>query len=102
TSRAATWLRTVSSPLSRGVRAPHALPGRSVLRTASASSYLAIASSAQTGSAATGPSDPATSAASSRSSMSLSDDVKRELARVAPTADCDRLAEVSGLFHSAG
>jgi cell division protein WhiA len=34
--------------------------------------------------------------------MSLSDDVKRELARVAPTDDCDRLAELSGLFHSAG
>ncbi len=34
--------------------------------------------------------------------MSLSDDVKRELARVAPTQDCDRLAELSGLFHSAG
>jgi len=34
--------------------------------------------------------------------MSLSDDVKRELARVAPTADCDRHAELSGLFHSAG
>src|SRR5689334_4262950 len=34
--------------------------------------------------------------------MSLSDDVKRELARVAPTDDCNRLAELSGLFHSAG
>jgi cell division protein WhiA len=34
--------------------------------------------------------------------MSLSDEVKRELARVAPTSDCDRLAELSGLFHSAG
>ena len=34
--------------------------------------------------------------------MSLSDDVKRELARVAATDDCDRLAELSGLFHSAG
>jgi DNA-binding protein WhiA len=34
--------------------------------------------------------------------MSLSDDVKRELARVAPTDACDRLAELSGLFHSAG
>jgi DNA-binding protein WhiA len=34
--------------------------------------------------------------------MSLSDEFKRELARVAPTSDCDRLAELSGLFHSAG
>jgi DNA-binding protein WhiA len=34
--------------------------------------------------------------------MSLSEDVRRELARVAPASDCDRLAELSGLFHSAG
>jgi DNA-binding protein WhiA len=34
--------------------------------------------------------------------MPLSEDLRRELARIAPTADCDRLAELSGLFHSAG
>ena len=34
--------------------------------------------------------------------MSLSDDLRAELARVEPTSDCDRLAELSGLFHSAG
>jgi cell division protein WhiA len=34
--------------------------------------------------------------------MSLSDDLKRELARVTPATDCDRLAELSGLFHAAG
>jgi DNA-binding protein WhiA len=34
--------------------------------------------------------------------VSLSEDVRRELAQAAPTADCDRLAELSGLFHSAG
>jgi DNA-binding protein WhiA len=34
--------------------------------------------------------------------MSLSEDLRRELARNVPTADCDRLAELSGLFHSAG
>jgi DNA-binding protein WhiA len=34
--------------------------------------------------------------------MSLSEDVRSELAQIAPTADCDRLAELSGLFHSAG
>ncbi|MFL5262131.1 MAG: hypothetical protein ACJ79L_06965, partial [Anaeromyxobacteraceae bacterium] len=34
--------------------------------------------------------------------MPLSKDLRRELARVVPTADCDRLAELSGLFHSAG
>ncbi|MEX0674273.1 MAG: DNA-binding protein WhiA [Gaiellaceae bacterium] len=34
--------------------------------------------------------------------MSLSDDLRAELARIDPTSDCDRLAELSGLFHSAG
>src|SRR5258708_14269338 len=34
--------------------------------------------------------------------MSLSEDLRAELAQIAPAADCDRLAEVSGLFHSAG
>jgi DNA-binding protein WhiA len=28
--------------------------------------------------------------------------MRRELAQIAPDADCDRLAELSGLFHSAG
>jgi DNA-binding protein WhiA len=32
----------------------------------------------------------------------LSDDVRRELASIAPQRDCDRLAELSGLFHTAG
>jgi DNA-binding protein WhiA len=34
--------------------------------------------------------------------MSLSEDLRRELARVVPASDCDCLAELSGLFHSAG
>ncbi len=34
--------------------------------------------------------------------MPLSEDVRAELAQIAPAADCDRLAELSGLFHSAG
>ena len=34
--------------------------------------------------------------------MSLSEDLRGELAQIAPTMDCDRLAELSGLFHSAG
>jgi len=34
--------------------------------------------------------------------MSLSEDLRHELAQIAPDADCDRLAELSGLFHSAG
>ena len=31
-----------------------------------------------------------------------SEDVREELARIAPARECDRLAEVSALFHSAG
>jgi cell division protein WhiA len=34
--------------------------------------------------------------------MSLSDDVRNELAGIAPRQQCDRLAELSGLFHAAG
>ena len=34
--------------------------------------------------------------------MSLSDEMRNELAAVAPEQDCDRLAELSGLFHTAG
>ncbi|MGH3051257.1 MAG: DNA-binding protein WhiA [Gaiellaceae bacterium] len=32
----------------------------------------------------------------------LSDDLREELAAIAPERDCDRLAELSGLFHVAG
>ena len=34
--------------------------------------------------------------------MSLSEDLRSELAAIAPKADCDKLAELSGLFHTAG
>ncbi len=34
--------------------------------------------------------------------MSLSADLREELAAIAPQSDCDRLAELSGLFHVAG
>jgi cell division protein WhiA len=34
--------------------------------------------------------------------MSLSEDLRNELAAIAPQSDCDRLAELSGLFHAAG
>jgi len=34
--------------------------------------------------------------------VSLSDDLRAELAAIAPASDCDRLAELSGLFHVAG
>jgi DNA-binding protein WhiA len=32
----------------------------------------------------------------------LSDELRNELAQIAPESDCDRLAELSGLFHVAG
>lgn len=34
--------------------------------------------------------------------MSLSEDLRNELAAISPRSECDRLAELSGLFHSAG
>lgn len=34
--------------------------------------------------------------------MTTSEDVREELARIAPPRECDRLAELSALFHSAG
>jgi len=34
--------------------------------------------------------------------VTTSEDVREELARIAPARRCDRLAELSGLFHSAG
>ena len=34
--------------------------------------------------------------------MRLSDDLRDELAAIAPESDCDRLAELSGFFHVAG
>jgi cell division protein WhiA len=34
--------------------------------------------------------------------VSLSDDLREELAAISPRSDCDALAELSGLFHTAG
>jgi len=34
--------------------------------------------------------------------VSLSEDLRNELAAISPRSECDRLAELSGLFHSAG
>ena len=34
--------------------------------------------------------------------MSISEDLRNELAAIAPRSECDRLAELSGVFHSAG
>jgi DNA-binding protein WhiA len=43
-----------------------------------------------------------TNSACSRSKVSLSEDLRHELAAVTPRSECDTLAELSGLFHSAG
>src|SRR5207249_3398819 len=101
-SGAARSSRTASSPRSRDGPAPPAPPGRSAPRTGWRSSCPATASSQPRASAATGRSAASTSGACWRSSMSLSEDVRRELARVPTDGECDRLAELSGLFHSAG
>ena len=37
-----------------------------------------------------------------RRAVTTSEDVREELARIAPERECDRLAELSALFHSAG
>src|SRR5437763_93261 len=53
-------------------------------------------------SARTGRSGSDTSGVSWSSKMSFSEDVRNELASIAPERECDRLAELSALFHFAG
>src|SRR5204862_6225223 len=77
-------------------------PGPSAPTTAFRSSSPAIAWSRPRGSARTAPTARSTSAGYSRSRMSLSEDLRNELAAIAPRQECDRLAELSGLFHAAG
>src|SRR5438270_12374516 len=94
--------RTGSSHSSPGIRGPNALPEPSVRPTAFPSSCPAIASSPPMVSARTDRWAWHTSNVCSHSKVSLSEDLRNELAAIAPRADCDRLAELSGLFHSAG
>src|SRR5437588_3967721 len=94
--------RTGSSHSSPGIRGPNALPEPSVRTTAFPSSCPAIASSPPMVSARTDRWAWHTSNVCSHSKVSLSEDLRNELAAIAPRADCDRLAELSGLFHSAG
>ena len=79
-------------------------PGASARAATSRSSSRATASSPPAASAPTAPTAPAINAVSSRSRAmpTLSDDLREELAAISPTSDCDRLAELSGLFHVAG
>src|SRR5207237_4607785 len=78
------------------------LPARSARATALGSSFRVIVSLRPTVSAHTGRSAPPTSSACSHSKVSLSEDLRHELAAIAPRNECDRMAELSGLFHSAG
>ena len=82
--------------------AQRARPARSARTTASRSSSRATASSPPAGSARTARSASATSAGCWSSRVSFSEDVRTELAAIAPERECDRLAELSALFHSAG
>src|SRR5262249_41724108 len=54
------------------------------------------------GSAVTARAASSTSAACWSSNVSFSEDVRNELAAIAPQRECDRQAELSALFHSAG
>ena len=91
----------------RARRAPGAAraAGTFCARTASRSSSRATASSPPAGSAATARSAWSTSdGCSARGSMACRSltTCATELAAIAPRRDCDRLAELSGLFHTAG
>ena len=97
--------RSSRTPTSRGspvIRGHNVPPARSVRTTGSDSSSRATASSARTASARTAHSASPTSNGCSPSKVSLSEDLRNELAAIAPRSDCDRLAELSGLFHTAG
>src|SRR5207244_10813633 len=84
------------------IRAPSRPRAASAPPTASRSSSHAIESSPRTVSAGTARSASATSVACWSSRVPFSDDLRNELAAVAPRKECDRLAELSGLFHAAG
>src|SRR5262245_4169014 len=75
---------------------------RSALATTLRSSSRVTGSWLPTGSARTARSASSTSGACWSSRVSLSDELRDELAAIAPERDCDRLAELSGLAHTAG
>src|SRR5581483_11304351 len=103
-SRPARSSRTASSRRSRARRTPLAPRAASAPATGSASSSRVIASSAPGVSARTAASGSSTRGAfsPSRDTPVLSDDLREELAAIAPARECDRLAELSGLLHVAG
>ena len=93
---------TATSRGSPAIRGRNARPGLFVRVTASGLSFRVTASSRPTVLDRTGHSAPTTSYDCSHSKVSLSEDLRHELAAITPRSECDRLAELSGLFHSAG
>src|SRR4029453_567745 len=84
------------------VRTRSAPPDRSAPATGSRSSSRATGWWPPTGSAPTGRSASNTNADCWSSKVSLSEELRNELAALKPERDCDRLAELSGLAHTAG
>ena len=94
---------TASSPRSPAAPVPPAQPARSAPRTASRSSCRATGSSPAGGIGGYGE----LGVEYKRRLLALegnglSDDLRSELAAIAPKRGCCRLAEISALFHSAG
>src|SRR5919204_1714706 len=97
--------RSSRMPIWRGspvIQAHSARPAPSARGTASPSSCRVTASSRPTVSARTGRWGSITSEGCWCSKVSLSEELRSELAGIAPRTACDRLAELSGLFHGAG
>src|SRR5437763_8118126 len=101
-SRTARPQPTARSPRSPATRTRSERWARSARRTGTGSSCRATESSARMGSARTARSARATSNGCWSSRVSFSEDVRNELAAIAPERECDRLAELSALFHFAG
>src|SRR5438093_6382394 len=87
---------------SRATRTRSAPSARCARTTGSRCSCRATASSPRRGSGPTARSAPDTRDVYWSSRVSFSEDVRGELAAIAPARDCDRLAELSALFHFAG
>src|SRR5215208_143899 len=101
-SRTARPRPTARSRRSPGTRTRSGRSGRSAPRTASGSSCRATASWPRAESARTARLGPGTRSDCWSSKVSFSEDVRAELAAIAPARECDRLAELSALFHFAG
>src|SRR5215204_5840223 len=93
---------TAISHASPGIHVPSVPQEASAQATATGSSCPATAWLLRTGWARTARSGSSTRSDSWPSKVSLSEDLRHELAAITPRSECDRLAELSGLFHSAG